>query len=119
MTRALWCAPYFRSLLPTAGFAKLRQRFGRDGNHVTAIGADVDEDVGHDETRARELDGSQCQARPDEFVATTAGIRDVIADFGMCKHGLFSATGRTTRDRVVTTQYGAQRREDSASRRYN
>jgi hypothetical protein len=51
-------ASHFRMLFPTAGFAELRQRFGRDRDHVAAIGAHVDEDVWHDKPRARELDGS-------------------------------------------------------------
>src|SRR5438045_1211350 len=105
-------------LFPTTGFAELRQRFGCDRDHVAAIGAHVDENVGHNEPRARELDGSQCEARADEFVASAAGIGDVIADFGMCKHGFFSATGQTTRVRVVKGPYEGERREDSMRRRY-
>lgn len=105
-------------LFPAAGFAQLRKRFGRDRNHVAAVRAHVDEDVGDDESRARELDGSQCQARADEFVAAAASIGDVIADFGMCKHGFFSAMGQATRVRIVEFPYGEPGREDSTSRRY-
>ena len=46
------------TLLPTPGFAELRKRFGRDGDHVAAVGANVHEDVGDDKTCARELDGA-------------------------------------------------------------
>jgi hypothetical protein len=86
---------------------------------VAAIGTDVDENIRHDEARARELDRAQRQARADEFVAAAAGIGDVIADFGMCKHEFFSAMGRATRDRAVRATYGAEPREDSSGRRYN
>jgi hypothetical protein len=84
---------------------------------VAAIGAHIDEDVGHDESRARELDGTQCEAGSDEFVAPATSIGDVIADFRMCKHGFFSATGSTTRDRVVMGLYGTAALEDSPSER--
>ena len=111
-------ASHLRMLFPAAGFTQLRQRLGRDRDHVAAVRAHVDEDIGDDESRARELDGSQRKARADEFVATAAGIGDVIADFGMCKHGFFSATGRATRVRVVGFPYGQACREDSTSQRY-
>jgi len=58
---------------------------------VTAIGAHVDENIRNDESCTRELDGTESEAGPDEFVAAATGIGDVIADFGMCKHGFFSA----------------------------
>jgi hypothetical protein len=84
---------------------------------VAAVRANVHEHIGDDEARAREFDGAQCQARPDEFVAAAAGVRDVIADFRMGKHGLFSATGRATHDRVAGVTYVFSGREDSARRR--
>ena len=84
---------------------------------MAAIGAHVDEDIRYDQSRARELDGTECQAGSDEFVAAATSIGDVIADFRMCKHGFFSAMGPTTRDRVVTGPYGTDGLEDSPSER--
>lgn len=43
-------------LLRNARLAELRQRFRREGNHMAALMADVDEDVWHNEASARELD---------------------------------------------------------------
>jgi hypothetical protein len=84
---------------------------------MAAFGAHVDENIGHDESRARELDVTERQTRPNELVAATTGVGDVIADFGMGKHGFFSAmVGR--RGRVVGDPYGGRHHEDSLCPRY-
>jgi hypothetical protein len=84
---------------------------------MAALGAYVDKDIGHHESCARELDVTECQARPNEFFAAATGVGDVIADFGMGKHGFFSAmVGR--RGRVVGDPYGGCHHEDSLCPRY-
>lgn len=67
-------------LLRNARLAELRQRLRREGNHVAALVADVDEDVGHDEASARELDRTELTMGMDDLSAATAGDAQMVLE---------------------------------------
>lgn len=67
-------------LLRNASLAELRQRLWREGNHVAALMADVDEDVRHDEASARELDRPKLTMGVDELSAATAGDAQMVLE---------------------------------------
>ena len=67
-------------LLRNARLAELRQLLWREGNHVAALMADVDEDVRDDEASARELDRTELTMGVDDLSAATAGDAQMVLE---------------------------------------
>jgi len=68
-----------RALLADARFAQLWDGLRRNRYHVIALGAHIDQHVGHAQARARQTDGAILESRTDDFVTTLAFIRGIIA----------------------------------------